>query len=133
VSEVIKSPEASSSVRRVLIVDDEDAIRNVLSAILEDEAYHVQAATDAEALSIAAGEPQPDRLLLDMMMPVMNGPEIRRWLLQNPRTAEIPVVVVTAGGDPSRWATQLGAAGSLQKPFDRLQLVELVDRLAVRG
>lgn len=130
---MIKPPEASPSVRRVLIVDDEDAIRSVLSAILEDEGYHVQAATDGEALSIAAGEPHPDLLLLDVMMPVMNGPEIRRRLLQNPRTAEIPVVVMTAAEDAARWATQRGAAGSLQKPFDLLHLVELVDRLAVRG
>ena len=130
---MIKPPEASPPVRRVLIVDDEDAIRDVLSAILEDEGYHVQAATDGEALSIADGEPRPDLVLLDVMMPVMDGPEVRRRLLQNPRTAEIPVVVMTAAGDAARWATQLGAAGSLQKPFDLLQLVELVDRLAVRG
>ena len=75
----------------------------------------------------------PDLVLLDVMMPIMDGPEIRRRLLQNPRTAEIPVVVMTAAGDAARWATQLGAAGSLQKPFDLLHLVELVDRLAVRG
>ena len=130
---MIKSPEASPPVRRVLIVDDEDAICSVLSEILEDEGYHVQAATDDEALSIAAGEPHPDLVLLDIMMPVMDGPEIRRRLLQDPRTAEIPVVVMTAAGDAARWATQLGAAGSLQKPFDLLHLVELVDRLAVRG
>lgn len=129
---MIKPPEASPPARRVLIVDDEDAIYSVLSAILEDEGHHVQAAMDGEALSIAAGKPQPDLVLLDGMMPVTNGPGIRRRRLQNPRTAEIPVVVMPAAVDATRWATQLGAAGSLQKPFDLLPLVELVDRLAVR-
>lgn len=130
---MIKPPEVSPPIRSVLIVDDEDAICDVLSAILEDEGHHVQAATNDEALEIAAGEPHPDMALLDVMMPVMDGPEIQRRLLQNPCIAAIPVVVMPAAGDAARWATQFGAAGSLQKPFDLLHLVELVDRLAVRG
>lgn len=127
-----KQQGAITTARRVLVVDDEDAIRTVVSAILEDEGYEVRAAMDGEALAIASSEPCPDLVLLDIMMPIMDGPEMRRRLLQDPRTAEIPVVVMTAAGDAARWATQLGAAGSIQKPFDIDQLLELVDRLAGR-
>jgi CheY-like chemotaxis protein len=113
---------------RVLIIDDEEPIRLVVSSVLEYEGYAVDAAANGEALRLAAAHP-PDLVLLDIMMPIMDGPEVRRRLRQDPRTADVPVVVMTAAGDATVWARRLDAAGALQKPFDLDNLLDLVQRL----
>jgi CheY-like chemotaxis protein len=123
------APEASA-LHRVLVVDDEALIREVVATVLQEEGYQVVAASDREALRMATADP-PDLIILDIMMPVMDGPELRRRLLDHPQTAKVPVVVMTASGDASAWAAKLGAVGALQKPFDIMQLIDLVDK-AVR-
>jgi two-component system, chemotaxis family, chemotaxis protein CheY len=125
---VSASAKDGTKMRRVLVVDDEEPIRLVVSAILEEEGYLVEVGTNGEALAMAATQP-PDLVLLDIMMPVMDGPEVRRHLLEDPRTADIPVVVMTAAGDAAGWARRLGAAGALAKPFDMDQLIDLVERV----
>jgi CheY-like chemotaxis protein len=122
-------PEASA-LHRVLVVDDEAPIREVVATVLQEEGYQVVVASDQEALRMATADP-PDLIILDIMMPVMDGPELRRCLLDHPQTAKVPVVVMTASGDASAWAAKLGAVGALPKPFDIMQLIDLVDK-AVR-
>src|SRR6185437_5090579 len=89
--------------RRVLVVDDEDAICDTVATILEDEGYSVATAVNGAALKVAADSP-PDVILLDIMMPLMDGPEVYRRLHLDPRTASIPVVVMTAAGNAHSWA-----------------------------
>ena len=113
------------------MVDDEEPIR-VVSTILEEEGYQVRAASDGEALQLAAKEP-PDLVLLGIMMPLMDGPEVRRQLLQDPATAGVPVVVMTAAGDAAGWARKLDAVGALQKPFDLDQLIRTVEQVVGRA
>jgi CheY-like chemotaxis protein len=117
----------ASRLRRVLVVDDEEPIRSVVSTVLQEEGYCVATASAGEALGMATDEP-PDVIILDIMMPVIDGPELRRRLLAHPRTARVPVVVMTAAGDARAWASKLGAVGALQKPFDIVQLIDLVEK-----
>lgn len=117
----------TAGLRRVLVVDDEEPIRSVISTVLQEEGYRVAATTGGDAVCIATNDP-PDVIILDIMMPIMDGPEVRRRLLAHPRTANVPVVVMTAAGDATSWAARLGAVGALQKPFDIVQLIDLVEK-----
>jgi CheY-like chemotaxis protein len=111
--------------RRVLIVDDEDDIREVAALSLEatSDWTILTASSGREGLATAAAE-RPDAILMDVMMPGMDGPTTFKQLQQNPLTARIPVVLLTAkvqGVDQRRFAG-LGVAGVLFKPFDPLTL-----------
>lgn len=119
--------------KRILIVDDEDDIREVASLSLETMAgYQVfTASSGASALAIAAKE-QPDVILLDVMMPDMDGPTTLQKLQAQANTSHIPVVFLTAKVQPGERArfSSLGAAAVLAKPFDPMTLAsELADAL----
>jgi len=111
--------------RRILIIDDEDDIRQVAALSLETVAGWdvIVANSGAQGLQRAA-EHQPDAILLDVMMPGMDGPTTFRELSKNPATAKIPVMLLTAkvqGADQRRFA-DLGVRAVLTKPFDPLTL-----------
>lgn len=111
--------------KKVLVVDDEDDIREVAALSLETIAgYQVLSARSGKmALEVAAAE-QPDAVLLDVMMPDMDGPTTLQKLQAQPSTAHIPVVFLTAKVQPSERArfASLGAAAVLSKPFDPMTL-----------
>lgn len=111
--------------RRILVVDDEDDIREVAAIALEMEGGWevIAAGSGAEGIRRAAAE-QPDAILLDVMMPDMDGPATFRALRENPATAAIPVILLTAkvqAADRRRFE-ELGVSGVLPKPFDPLRL-----------
>jgi len=111
--------------RRILIIDDEDDIREVAALSLETIAGWevVVASSGAQGLARAV-EYQPDAILLDVMMPGMDGPTTYRELRKNPTTAKIPVLLLTAkvqSSDQRRFA-DLGVEAVLFKPFDPLTL-----------
>ena len=118
--------------KRILIVDDEDDIREVAALSLEAVAgYESSARSGAAGITIAAAE-QPDAILLDVMMPDMDGPTTFQRLQAQSATAHIPVVFLTAKVQPSERArfTSLGVSAVLSKPFDPLTLAsELADAL----
>lgn len=110
---------------RVLLVDDEPAIRKVIERMLEAEGYEVLHAGDgAEALELAWREPV-DTIVLDMRMPGMSGLEVCRQLRADPRTEHTPVVFVTDMADRQfrRDALHAGATDFLAKPFDEIELL----------
>ena len=113
--------------RRILIIDDEDDIREVAALSLESVAgWSVLTACSGAAGIVAAQEEQPDAILMDVMMPSMDGPTTFREMQRSPEIANIPVVLLTAkvqGVDQRRFAG-LGVAGVLFKPFDPLTLAE---------
>lgn len=115
--------------RRVLVVDDEEAIREVLRTGLELVAgWHVTVATNgAEAVELCRADP-PDAMLLDVMMPTMDGPTTFARLQADPRTSGVPVIMLTAKVQPSerRRYESLGVSGVLAKPFDPLTLHEQI-------
>ncbi|MGD0890040.1 MAG: response regulator [Terracidiphilus sp.] len=111
--------------KRILIIDDEDDIRAVASLSLETIAgWEVETASSGSLGLARAIEYQPDAVLLDVMMPGMDGPTTFRALRQNPSTAHIPVLLLTAkvqSNDQRRFA-DLGVEAILFKPFDPLTL-----------
>ncbi len=109
---------------RVLIVDDQLSARQTLEALLSEEGYELFfAANGVEALA-AAQEIEPDVILLDVMMPVMNGFQVCQRLRANPRLAEVPVIMITALDDHEArlQGFEMGADDFLNKPFDRAEL-----------
>jgi len=115
--------------RRILIIDDEDDIRQVAALSLETVAgWDVIVANSGAQGLLRAAEHQPDAILLDVMMPGMDGPTTFRELRKNPATAKIPVLLLTAkvhGVDQRRFAG-LGVAAVLFKPFDPLTLSQQI-------
>jgi CheY-like chemotaxis protein len=111
--------------RRILIIDDEDDIREVAALSLEATAGWevLTAGSGIEGIAIATAE-QPDAILMDVMMPGVDGPTTFRNMQQDPVIAHIPVLLLTAkvqGVDQRRFAS-LGVAAILFKPFDPLTL-----------
>jgi CheY-like chemotaxis protein len=111
--------------RRILIIDDEEDIRAVAALSLETVAGWEVVVANSGAQGLArALEHQPDAVLLDVMMPGMDGPTTFRELRKNPATAHIPVLLLTAkvqSSDQRRFA-DLGVEAVLLKPFDPLTL-----------
>jgi CheY-like chemotaxis protein len=111
--------------RRILIIDDEEDIRQVAGLSLETVAgWEVVLANSGLQGMERAEKDHPDAILLDVMMPAMDGPTTFLQLQKNPSTAKIPVILLTAkvqGSDQRRFA-ELGVAGILFKPFDPLTL-----------
>ena len=106
----------------VLVVDDESDIREAVAEVLADEGYVVHGAGDgAEALRKARAV-HPDIVLLDLMMPGMNGWEFRAAQKGDPELSDIPVVVLSALGR----VAGMDAAGFIQKPFDLDELLDAV-------
>ena len=112
---------------RVLVVDDDPGIVAVVSEALEEAGYEVQeVGNGGEALRLLE-EWRPDVILLDLAMPVVDGPTFRsqqRWLDAAPHT---PVVLLSGRGDIVDEAERLGAAGLVAKPFEIGQLVAVVE------
>jgi len=116
---------------RILIVEDDVAIRETVAELLEDEGYDVdRAANGADALALLERSGTPALILLDLMMPVMDGWSFRASQRRNPRLATIPTVVVTAstGADPHAGG-DLAPDAFLAKPFDLELLIDTVHRL----
>jgi CheY-like chemotaxis protein len=110
----------------ILIVDDEFGIVEVLRDFLQDEGYRTAIALNGrQALELMALEP-PALVLLDYMMPVMNGSEVLEAMKSTPELSEVPVVLMSASPPPS-WRT-LPTAGFLSKPFGLEELIEAVQR-----
>ena len=117
---------------RVLIIDDEDDIREVAALSLEATVGWeiLTASSGREGIATAARE-KPDAILMDVMMPEMDGPTTFKHLQANPATAAIPVVLLTAkvqGVDQRRFAG-LGVAAVLFKPFDPLTLATQISEV----
>jgi two-component system response regulator VicR len=112
----------------ILVVEDDDLVLRTMVALLERENYRVQVARNgAEGLMLAA-RVEPDVVLLDLMMPELNGFQFLRQLRQSAQK-ELPVVVVSARTDPvnAYWAKRLGADDFVHKPFTARQLVGAVE------
>ena len=123
-----------TAIRRVLVVDDEPSIRLLCRVNLQGEGMEVLEASDGEgALQLARIE-QPDLVLLDVMMPELDGWTVARRLQEDEKTRAIPIVFLTALAERSSRARghELGGIAYVVKPFDPVALAPLVSELLAR-
>jgi CheY-like chemotaxis protein len=124
-------------VARILIVDDEPSVVMLMRLVLEKAGHEaLEAFNGKEALKVLGVEPAdpaapiPDLILLDVMMPVVDGYTVALTLKDHPRVGKVPIVVVTAKGDMRRLFESLPAvAGFFGKPFDPSLLREAVEKI----
>lgn len=108
----------------ILVIDDDPAILETVSAILGDEGYHVVTARNGAEGLTAAEQAAPALVLLDRWMPVLDGQGF--WLALQQRGMSVPIIAMTAAHDVEAWATDLRAVGVLPKPFKLQVLLDLV-------
>jgi len=111
--------------KRVLVVDDDASIRELLSTVLEDDGYEVVPAANGEDALAVCARWRPDVIVLDLMMPVMDGWTFAKRLRERD---DIPIVVLSAANDLERHAKSVGATEVIGKPFDLDQLIPKVAR-----
>jgi CheY-like chemotaxis protein len=117
---------------RILVVDDEKHIRALLRQQLEEVGYSIiEAQNGREAIQLAGVE-RPDLIILDIMMPGLDGFEVTTILKQNNETADIPIMILSIIEDKEK-GYRLGVDGYLTKPVDTEQLLSTVSLLAARG
>ena len=113
---------------KILVIDDDDDIRESLIALLVEEGYEAAGARSglAALTSMTWGHFAPDAILLDLLMPSMDGEQFHTVLQKHPKWAKIPIVVCTGDAVPDGMPAKV--FGVLQKPFDIDQLLTLVKR-----
>lgn len=119
---------------RVLIADDDEGIRDVVERILEVEGFEVVACPDGATALIAAANGTFSLAVIDVAMPHMDGFDVVRHLRAQPRFAQLPIVMLTASGDPNDivHGFDVGVSDYIVKPFDRGELVARIHRLMVK-
>lgn len=115
--------------KRILVVEDEQDVAELVADILDLEGYDARISSGEDALNDVL-EFNPSVVLLDLMMPVVDGFEVARRLHARDDTRDVPIVVMTAMHDPSARAREVGAQGCVAKPFEILELIQAVERAA---
>ena len=110
----------------ILVVDDDSAILDLIAQVLIEEDYEILTASNGRTAIDLAHEQMPRLILLDLMMPEMNGWQVIDELRTSPRTCAIPVLLLSARREMARTADELGVTAYLEKPFD---IEELLDRV----
>jgi CheY-like chemotaxis protein len=113
--------------RRVLVIDDDGDLRELLSAVLKSEGYEVFTAENGAAALSVLRTMVPDVIVLDLMMPVMNGWQFREAQSAIPQYARIPTICLSGYHQARHQAAALGMSACVQKPFEVDDLVEIVN------
>ena len=113
----------------ILLVEDDEDLRELLAELLRSHGHEVRVAEHgAQALAVLRnGEPLPALILLDMMMPIMDGPGFRAEQRKDPALAQIPVFVLTARGDSKTSMADMGCARLFGKPVPLASLLGAID------
>ena len=116
---------------RVLVVDDDRVIQQLLEVNLELEGYEVKRAENGEEALKLVREFKPDVMLLDVMMPKLDGREVCRRIKADPKTAHVPVIFLSARAQDMdvNSGLELGASAYITKPFDPVDLLQTVERV----
>jgi CheY-like chemotaxis protein len=122
-------------VARVMAVDDDHVIRGLLEVNLEMEGHDVITAVDGRDALDKVHSQAPDLILLDVMMPNVNGWQVAETLKGDPATRHIPIIFLSARAMEAdvRKGTDLGVEAYVTKPFDPIDLMDLVHRLLAEG
>ena len=121
-----------SGSKRILVVEDDESIRTFVQMALVDAGHEVVEASNGAAALALLGPAQPDVILLDMLMPVMDGWEFAQRYRQLPGP-HAPIIVLTAARDSAQRADEIDATGVLDKPFRMQALLTCVDAATVRA
>ena len=116
--------------KKVLVVDDEKHVVNVLQTMLARKGYRVSVAADGRGALRKAFKEKPDLVLLDLMIPKIDGTTVAQRLREDPRTADIPVIFLTGllgEGEARRRGPEIGGHYFLPTPFDAEQLYETIE------
>ena len=115
---------------RILVADDDDILLDATATALRMAGYSVDTASNGiEALQVMERN-RPAAIVLDLRMPRLDGYQLSRRLKQ--QGMRIPIIVMTASEDGESWATRMGAAAFLPKPFSTVDLIDAVRRLGIR-
>ncbi len=121
-----------TSKRTIMVVDDSPDLVDILRIRLESNGFNVRCAYNGPQLFAGLDEHKPDLILLDMMMPQMNGFEVLRRLKGAPETSSIPIIMLTAMVKDSEAAHKLGADYYITKPYTAPQLLAGINSLLSR-
>lgn len=114
--------------KRILICDDDEGIVDVVTIVLQDKNYEVLTLQGKGDVFEEIKELMPDVILLDLWMPEVSGDKIAKKLKSDESTKHIPIIVVSASRDTEKVAMDVGANDFLSKPFDILELEEIVGK-----
>lgn len=115
--------------RTVLVVDDEFGVAEVLQSILEDEGYRVLTAINGKQGLLRLAETAADLVIVDFMMPIMDGTQMAAAMRANPALARIPLVLMSSLDEATVRENCSDYAGFVRKPFRAAAVIALVDRL----
>jgi DNA-binding response OmpR family regulator len=119
--------------RRILVVDDDFYISDLLLQHLTEHGFAVDVAINARAMGRHLELHPPDLIILDIMLPGMDGSEIGHLLRVNPETAHIPILVISADRRIARKAESVRANGWIPKPFDLADVVEKIEAILAQS
>jgi CheY-like chemotaxis protein len=123
------SMDAAQETKSIMIVEDDYDVRDALVQVLEYEGYQVaSAANGQEAIDRLRDGASPSLILLDLMMPVMDGRQFRARQMEDPSLAAIPVIIISADGRVDQKAAAMGVAAYLKKPIEVDNLLDLIAR-----
>jgi CheY-like chemotaxis protein len=113
----------------ILVIDDDPAILDLIAQVLLEEGYEVLAVSNGQTAVDLARKLHPHLILLDLMMPEMNGWQVTSVLKADPQTRAIPILLLSARRDMARTANELAVTAYLEKPFDLDDLLSRVQRI----
>src|SRR5579859_598905 len=115
---------------RILVIDDDPAIRSLIGDALRQDGYQVDAAANGQQALAAFGKHRPDALVLDLEMPVMDGPTLVRTLRERTKWGAVPLVIIAGVADAADAGSHLGVRACLGKPFELSELLHSVEWIA---
>ena len=114
--------------RRVLVIDDDDEVRDALAELLESEGFQVEKASNGrEGLELLRHEPPPAVIVLDLLMPEMDGWQFCEEQASDPSIRGIPVLIVSATVEPRRFPRSVNDGAFFRKPADLLRLISTIE------
>jgi len=128
-------PNFPSTKSTIMVVDDDHELVTIVRVILEQKGFNVRCAYNGSQLFAGLDEHKPDLIILDIMMPEMDGLEVLRRLKAVPETSSIPVILLTALDEyeDSLTGYKMGADYYIAKPFTKTQMMTAIDHLLNEG
>lgn len=118
---------------RILVVEDDEILRDILAEALREDGYSVELAEDGQVALQLARSWRPDLLILDLMMPNMDGEALAASIRAAPGAGWVPIIVVSASRRAEEIGARIGARAALRKPFDLYELSTCVDQALQDG